>query len=258
MTWHCPGCSYLRAQLDPPWASCKGENRLCRQIEVALLERHPKHPILFYRRLTRKLRDGHGAAVRSIEAAKLPRDAAEWVLFARETHSLIFLTAEPAIAGRFRRAGEPCVFGGENSHGLCGERADRIEPSLRVIFDQSLLSTFAKRSRDEVAHLSAWFLERFFRVHPFVDGNGRVGRCILMLAMRDGRWRFSSERPTSRERRRYIQALQLAHRDAPESRHERKRPACKDPYWRLQEWIDRRLVECAGAAEDEAGPPSWE
>jgi Fic family protein len=65
---------------------------------------------------------------------------------------------------------------------------------------------------EERIHIAAWFLVKFLRIHPFVNGNGRAGRLLMYFILRDvsvipcGLCIGTS---TKRNRERYIKALEL-------------------------------------------------
>lgn len=48
---------------------------------------------------------------------------------------------------------------------------------------QSHLETYS--SLQDRIRLSAWFLVEFLRIHPFVNGNGRTGRILMQILMKD-------------------------------------------------------------------------
>ena len=111
---------------------------------------------------------------------------------------------------------------------------------------------------DDLALRGAMFLERFFMIHPFVDGNGRVGRSILGLLINYTRtWEFTFSRSTSRrQRRRYLRTLEYTHRHVPRNNDERCKSCLRNPYWLLEKWI-RGQMDPVQEYLEEAAPPSF-
>ncbi len=99
----------------------------------------------------------------------------------RLLHHDIFCEIHP-WAGRFRRPGELAIFGG-----FVSADANMVEPELNILNAQTAELLLACR-RDkhgralelvEAARLIAFHHARFEAIHPFCDGNGRVGRLIV-------------------------------------------------------------------------------
>jgi fido (protein-threonine AMPylation protein) len=181
-------------------------------------------------------------------------------------HSLIF-SEEPDIAGRFRRTGEQVFFGGEGKHRRTGVDPDHIQPRLADLF--TWFSRPRAESKDDFASRCARFLEEFLMIHPFVDGNGRVGRLILVAAARTWTaWEFDwrgagqgddgrgSRLSTSRRRRAYIHALEYAHRHSPMNKDEHRKHVVTDPCRPLARWLAAHLEDSGAALEEEPPTPS--
>jgi len=151
----------------------------------------------------------------------VPRDPEALVDVIRRMHEALFAEAEPSFAGRFRLAGEEVRFGGDTSlrHELRGEAPSSIHARLIGLLPVLRLDAMRDMPREELAHTLAMFLEDFFRIHPFVDGNGRIGRLFLewLVFHESGRYRLRSLGHT----RAYRKALQYAHMHAPRSERSR-------------------------------------
>jgi Fic family protein len=112
-------------------------------------------------------------------------------------------------AGQFRKTGVVIrnSFSGEVSH--------RPPESVVVPLQINDLLAFINRVSDEDVHpvLKSGIVHyEFVRIHPFVDGNGRVGRCLSTLILYeegyDIRKFFSLEEYFDRNSSAYYQALQ--------------------------------------------------
>lgn len=109
--------------------------------------------------------------------------------------------------------------------------------------------------RGQVTRNLAIFLEWFFRIHPFVDGNGRIGRLMIGLAAKtSGQYFLTKFEDAPAWRRRYIKALEYAHKHAPGSTHPDRRADVRY-YCYLAQWIGHHLLERGPDAEIEAEPP---
>jgi fido (protein-threonine AMPylation protein) len=247
----CLGCSEFRSKC-PEWRSCK-HRRLCARIDVALLTRHSGHPLTFYEDLSRKLTEGHVRAADRIKICALPRTAAEFCSLIRSLHDCVFQGAEPVIAGRFRREGEEAHFGGEGDHSLQGAAHDQITHRLEEAWKFVPADSLSWVTRLHLATQLAFFLEAFFRVHPFVDGNGRVARFVIARIIRGtDRWEWDPTTPRGKDRKRYLAALQQAHRDAPASTNRFKN---EDGMPRLlASWLEKRILEPPAEFEAEPEP----
>lgn len=225
--------------MSPPLASCKPW-RLCQFVDASLVLRRPHLTAIEYLEIARTLELDHAGAYQSVP--QIPREAGAFIECLMALHSEIFSTGEPAIAGRLRSA--PVEFGGDASHRLVGCEPVRIPAALAEVAGK-LPSPEVTRgmSLEAFAEQCALFLERFFRVHPFVDGNGRVGRLVLeSLAVHETKFGFIPFDTTPKGRRRYVKALQFAHKFARESVHPETRRH-HDPMRHLRKFIADHLIE---------------
>ncbi|HEY0791022.1 MAG TPA: Fic family protein [Chthoniobacterales bacterium] len=94
--------------------------------------------------------------------------------YIRAVHRLLFDGVHP-WAGELRRPGTPPVGIGPN---LVGASAERIERELAMLRAQTQ-ELAAGPWRDDPFSVVAFSHARFERIHPFLDGNGRVGRLLV-------------------------------------------------------------------------------
>jgi fido (protein-threonine AMPylation protein) len=217
MGWWCKGCGQNRQRITPPYQSCKG-TRLCKIVSSSALLRHPNKSLYWYRSLEARLAHDHVLMNALICQSDFPNESAAFVELIRRGHARLF-NAEPQIAGRFRFPSEPVQFG----TGSCqwnGTEASQIETDLTKLWQHVAVQICSRFDKDRTAQIVAFFLEWFFLIHPFVDGNGRIGRAVSALIVRQcGSYDLQVEEPrlNSKQRRKYVKALNYAHLRNPHS-----------------------------------------
>ncbi len=110
-------------------------------------------------------------------------------------HKMLLTTIKDDVAGRFRAKGEMVRVG--NHIGLPPEFiAQRLDEAL-ILYSSDVSTPFIHR----IARLHA----QFESIHPFIDGNGRIGRVINnYLFMREG---FPPIIVRNKEKQHYYDAL---------------------------------------------------
>jgi Fic family protein len=118
-------------------------------------------------------------------------------LTALELHEQVFHSLRDD-AGQWRRWN--VSIGGAH---FTPPRVDKLLPALDDLFE-----TYDRRDRagEDPLDLGAWFHLKFEMVHPFGDGNGRVGRLLLNLHLLKHNWPPVQILPE--DRKKYIKALE--------------------------------------------------
>lgn len=117
-----------------------------------------------------------------------------------ELHESVFKGVK-ADAGRWRRVNVRITGSTQTP-----PRMEKVVPEM-----EALLSEYDSRDMEgeEVFGLGAWFHHGFELVHPFSDGNGRVGRLLMNLHFLKHNWPPVHVLPPDREA--YLSAMEKGH-----------------------------------------------
>lgn len=235
MSRWCRGCASFRQQISPSLRSCK-PFRLCLEVDIALVHRYPGNELEQYREMAREIELGFLRSA-SLARGPFPATGNDLLQAALTIHKAIFQSGDPEIAGRLRTRD---VYFGTGINQMKGVQPTEIERSFGALDVQLPPSA----DRAQVAAWGARMLHRFFAIHPFEDGNGRVARRLLEWGVECGnRWAFVGHLRTSPgEVREYVQALEYAHRHAPNSESSKATPFVNHLQY-LTRWLEARIAE---------------
>lgn len=252
-TWHawCAGCG---PHTIAGFTTCK-DGRLCDRIDLRLPSLLGTNDLARCEAAQRDITLGGATASTYVERNDWPATAEAFVTALCTLHGMIFARGAPAIAGRFRHDDDPEVrVGGDGDHAFVAMPCGGIRAAMHELY-ACIPTHLVTLPKLDVLRTCARFLESFFRAHPFVDGNGRVGRLVVTWLCRTRtRYRFELFDTRGRRRRRYLRALQYAHKHVAASTHPDRR-ANVSPLRPLMAWLALYLVDGSDAALLEAGPP---
>ena len=113
-------------------------------------------------------------------------------------HKKLFEKTDINNAGRFRRQ-DVGPAGGKTEYVLWPD----------VITDtEQLIKWYQQNKKQNPVMLSATFHKKFEAIHPFIDGNGRIGRLLILLILHKNRYPLMNILP--KEKLTYIKKLEAS------------------------------------------------
>lgn len=105
----------------------------------------------------------------------------------RDIHNEMFIQLIPFFAGKYR--GESGVnysvtFGGIMGcpYQLVKQNMDALAPAIRKLiedFDRNVASYDEFTKFYNLSLIASWIVEKFIKIHPYVNGNGHISRYII-------------------------------------------------------------------------------
>lgn len=236
------------------WSGCEKRAfdrrplRLCDLIDLTLIEHLPSTDYDGLRRVNEVL------TIRSHRAhlspTALPETAEGFVEWVCEEHRRLFAGLIPAISGVLRT--EKIYFGRAGRHEREGSNPSEIIVHLHRVFEKYVNVRSSPASRT-----MAVFLQAFFEVHPFADGNGRIGRLFVAAIAQSRGLQFVHSHEHDDESR-YIEALERAHAGCAKYSGVRVGSSfsgdARRPLALLEEYIDSHLAPLDKDSEEEIPP----
>lgn len=260
----CSACAYRRnAYLQRGQSySCKRETPFCKVADVRLAElacNGTPLPLEEHERLSLLVQEGLSSALMLISSGVLvlPADGESFVHLCLILHGKVFGPTGLPFAGRFRVSGDPEVYFGSGRNQRQGVDPAEIETRLRALFASTIGDDALDLSdRRVLVRCCARFLEEFFAIHPFHDGNGRVARLMLKLIVQSTeRYYFEIVPEDRKSRRKYTEGLSYAHRHChAHMSSSSSADTVRDPYRYIAQWLDARVREYVDL---EIAPPAW-
>lgn len=269
----CSSCSYRRNRylVGGNAYNCTKSGNLCSIADLRLAEIHQHEngsgtplPMSLHLSLSEAVQEGQQKALRAVNNGRIgfPLNPTEFQATLLQLHSSIFKGTGLKFAGTFRQPGEPDVSFGVGRNQKDGAPAHEIPMRLDALY-AATLHNLVNTEVDQagLARLCGRFLEEFFMIHPFHDGNGRVARLLLRItANSTGRYYFDVFPEDPNSRRKYTQALAYAHFHV--HTHSGLTSSCsevRDPYKLIAEWLQAYIREHDFADIDqlEELEPAW-
>lgn len=177
---------------------------MCRQVDLTLLEHLPGTSLEGLRRVDDLL--ARRAHLAHLSLPVLPQTEADFVQWLLREHGRFFGDVGLPFAGVLRSG--PGVFGRSGTkHEREGSHPEDIVAHLHGVFRKFLT---ASKDGSETPRVMAIFLQAFFEVHPFADGNGRIGR--LFVAAYASQCGYQYQHARGHRADEYEKALEDAHK----------------------------------------------
>ncbi|WGL58598.1 Fic family protein [Pigmentibacter sp. JX0631] len=179
-----------------------------------------------------------------------PTSAEKFIKILKEFNYEIFHMTKISYFGNFRTSK---IFFDKDQHQREGSKPENIASELTDLYHNYFLNLSEEiwNNEERFLRLCSIFLESFFRIHPFPDGNGRTGRMFLILmGIHSKSFQFERFDIHKTDEKNYINALRIAHKLY---NHENliKRGKAFEP---LKQWLKLKLSNPADFSGIEEPP----
>lgn len=180
-----------------------------------------------------------------------PDSPIEFIEILKTINGELFKKTKIGFFGKFRKRE---IYFDVDKHYREGSKPEKIEPELTTFFNDYFSNIHSEQwnVEDRFLRLCAIFLETFFRIHPFPDGNGRTGRLFLILmGIHSTKFYFERFDIHKSDENDYIHALRVAHKFY-DHENEKKRT---NGYMALIKWLKSKLSDSNNFTGIEEEPP---
>lgn len=166
-----------------------------------------------------------------------PVTSSKFIQILKTINEEIFKKTEIKFFGEFRKKE---IYFDSDIHEREGSKPEKIEIELTTFFNDYFFNMKNEQwnSEERFLRLSSIFLETFFRIHPFPDGNGRTGRLFLILmGVHSKKFYFERFDIHNSDEKNYLDALRYAHKFYNNENSSKRKKA----YELLIKWLKSKL-----------------